>query len=166
MADPTMVAIDDDELRFAQLACVRLVHRVQGALSIGLPALITGGPEPRGFLEDRFRELAAFALVLHTISGRSESVNDVLRLREKSRDVSAALEALHRQLLAYLGSPERPPGVLRSARASASALCDAIAEYARLIELDRAPVAKVKTVVLQVFDALDGLNAPQVHSAG
>jgi hypothetical protein len=103
--------------------------------------------------------------VLHTISGKSQNVNDVLRLHEKSRDVSAALEELHRQLLAYLDTPGHPPAMLLSARASTSALCDAIAEYARLIQLDRTPVAKVKGVVLQVFDALERLDAPHVRSA-
>jgi hypothetical protein len=42
MADPATRAIDADELRFAQLACSQLANRIQGALSIGLPALKTG----------------------------------------------------------------------------------------------------------------------------
>jgi hypothetical protein len=56
--------------------------------------------------------------------------------------------------------------MLRPARTAAAALCDAMADYARLIDLDGAPVAKVKAVVLQVFDALPGLNGPQAQPAG
>jgi hypothetical protein len=159
MAASPSLAIDAEEVRFAQLACLRLARRLHGTLSVGLPAVVNRWPQARPFLDDNFRELAAFAVVLGAVYAKPEAKDDTLRLREKARDVSAALEELHRRLLAPLDSVEPPSAALRAARTSAATLCDAIAEFARLIELDGAPVAKVKSVVLQVFDALDGLKA-------
>jgi hypothetical protein len=56
-----------DELHLGQLACAKLIGLLQGSLSIGLPALVTGFPEPRSFLEERFRVMSGFAIVLNSI---------------------------------------------------------------------------------------------------
>jgi hypothetical protein len=166
MANPATLTIDADELQFAQLACLRLAKRLQGTLSVGLPAVVNRWSHARPFLEDNFRVLAAFAVALGAVYAKPEAGDDTRRLREKARDVSVALEELHRRLLACLDSVESSSAALRPARTSAAALCDTIAEYARLIQLDRAPVVKVKAVVLQIFDALDGLKAQQIQTAG
>jgi hypothetical protein len=166
MADPTTLAIAADELRFAQSACLRLAKRLQGTLSVGLSTVLNRWPQAGSFFEDNFRVLAAYAVVVGDVYAKPEAKDETLWLREKSRDISAALEELHRRLLACLDSAESSSAALRSARAAAAVLCDAIAEYARLTELDGAPVAKMKVVVLQVFDALDSLNAPRAQSVG
>jgi hypothetical protein len=166
MIEPTTIAIDADELRLAQLACAKLAGLVQGALSVGLPAQVTGIPEPRAFLGEQFRVMEGFALVLHSVSGKAGSTQEILRLRERSREVMNALEDLRRHLFAHLDSPRGSSPTLHPARQAASALCDAIGEYGRLIQLDRSPIAKVKAVVMQVFKAVADLNAPQESPAG
>ena len=148
MLEPKAVAIAD-ELRLTQLACAKLAGLVQGVLSIGLPALVTRAPEPRGFLDNRFQVMTGFAPVLHSISGKPGGQQEILLLREKSRDVLMALEELRQRLWERLDSP---------ARRAAFALCDALAAYADLIHFDRSRVAKVKDVVRQVFDGVDNLS--------
>ncbi len=157
MVEPATVAIDADELRLAQLTCAKLAGLVQGVLSIGLPALSAGVPEPRGFLEDRFRVMTGFALVLHSVSGKPHGQGEVLRLRERSREILTALDDLHR-LLEHLDSSGEPTGTFDPARDAAIALCDAIGAYADLIQLDRSRIARMKGVVLQVFDGVENLN--------
>jgi hypothetical protein len=159
MLEPATVGVDADELRLAQLACAKLAGLVQGALSIGLPALRTGVPEPRGFLVDRFRVMTGFALVLHSVSGKPGGQHEVLRLRERSRDVLAALEDLRQRLLEYLDSSGGAARTLAPARNAASTLCDAIDAYADLIQLDRSRITRVKGVVQQVFDGVENLKS-------
>ena len=86
------------------------------------------------------------------------STEEILGLRERSAEVLGALDGLEREVLSYLGSSDRPAAGLRSARASAAALCAAIGEYSDLICLDRAPVAKVEAVVLEVFEAAEKMS--------
>jgi hypothetical protein len=158
MLDSTPVAFDRDELHLAQLACAKLARLVQGAVSIGLPALVTGLPEPRVFLEEQFRVMTGFALVLHTISGKPDSQHVTHRLRERSRAVLTTLDNLQHQLLEHLESSGGPSRTLQAAQDSASALCDAIGDYAEQVQLGRSPIAKVKEVVLQVFAGVGTMN--------
>ncbi len=163
--DTETVDIAADELRLAQLACTKLATFVQGALSCGLPLLVMGAGDARGFLANRFRDLEAYAQVLHTIYGKQDAISYTLRLREASRAILANVEDLHHRLFAYFDSPDPSLDALAPARASISNLCDAIAEYGRLVLLDGALIAKVKEVSLQVFAALPTLTPPQVSSA-
>jgi hypothetical protein len=150
-----------DELRLAQFACAKLAGMVQGAVSIGLPALVSGESgafDSRIFLEQQFRVMTGFALVLHTVSGKPGAVEEILRLRDRSRAVLTTLDDLQDLLLHHQESSDGPTPTFQSARDSAFALCDAIAEYADLVKLDRSRIAKVKEVVLQVFDGVENMN--------
>lgn len=158
MLEPATAAVDADELRLAQLACAKLAGLVQGTLSIGLPALVTCVPEPRGFLEDQFRVMTGFALVLHSVSGKPGGQHEILRLRERSRDVLTALDDLRRRLEEHLDSPGQRSGGFDPARHAAVALFDALGAYADLTHLDRSRITKVKDVVRQVFDGVERLN--------
>jgi hypothetical protein len=159
MLEPT--TIDADELRLAQLACAKLAGLVQGALSVGLalpinqPASATGFPDPRLFFDERFRVLTGFALVLHSVSGMPQQIQ---RLREKSRQVLTTSDELRRRLSDHLDSPAEPAGTLVEARNAASALCDALRAYGDLIQLDPTQIAKVKGVVLQLFNGLENMS--------
>ncbi len=158
MLEPTTVALDGDELHLAQLACAKLARLVQGTVSIGLPALITGIPEPRAFLEEQFRVMTGFALVLHTVSGKPGSQQVILRLRDRSRAVLTSLDSLLHHLLEHLESSDGPPRTFQAAQDAASALCDAIGDYAEQVLLGRSPIAKVKEVVLQIFAGVQSMN--------
>ena len=158
MSEPAIAGIDSDELRLAQLACGKLAGLVQGALSVGLPALVTAVPEPRSFFDDRFRVMTGFALVLHSISGKPDGQRTIEQLRERSQAILTALDELRLRLLEHLDSSGESAGTLALVRPAASALCDAIGAYGDLIQLDRSRIAKVKSVVLQVFDGVDSLN--------
>ncbi len=165
MHDSTTTALPADELSLARLTCAKLVGLVQGTLSIGLPALITGVPDPQVFLEERFRVMNAFAIVLHTISGKPGSQQEILRLRSRSREISSGLEHLQRLSSVLLDPSEDQPAALRSARESASALCDAIAEYGDLIDLDRTRITTVQHVVLEVFEGVERMTKVAETSA-
>jgi hypothetical protein len=158
MVEAATGAIDADELPLAQLACAKLANLIQGALSIGLPALSAGTPEPRGFLEERFRVMTGFALVLHSVSGKIHGQREVQRLRERSREILTALDDLRQRLLEHLDSSSEPAGTFAPARYAASVLLDALGAYADLIQLDRSRITRVKGVVQQVFDGVENLN--------
>jgi hypothetical protein len=162
VSDTITVTIEADELRLAQLACLKLAKLVQGTLSLGLPAMVTGIPEPRAFLEQQFRVMTPFALVLSAVSGTG--TQEALHLREKSEDVSAALNDLQSSLFGYLNLADRQLSALGPARQFFSALCDSLAAYATLVRLDRAPIVKVQSVGMQVFDALGTLDTPRASS--
>jgi hypothetical protein len=157
MIDAT-TAIPADEIRLAQLACAKLAGLLQGTLSIGLPALVTGVPDPRTFLEERFRVMSGFAIVLHSISAKSGSQQETLRLRDRSGEVSRGLEDLRRHLLDHLDPSVNPPLTYQSARDSASTVCDALAEYGDLLELDRSHISKVKAVILAVCAGVEDMR--------
>jgi len=165
MVEPETATTYGDELRFGQLACTKLVACVQGALSIGLPALVTGVPDPRPFLHDRLRVATAFATVLHTVCWPVGNVQEVLRLREKSGALLIALEDFQRQLFAAIDSSEPCCSRLKPAQLAASDLFDSIAEYANLIQLDGASIVKAKATMMQMFDAMENFDTAQVSSA-
>lgn len=158
MIKAAMDAIDDDELHLATLACAKLARLVQGTLSIGVPALAMGVPEPRVFLDRQFQVMASFVEVLHTISGTVRNTQEILRLREKSTSVSQRLAKLRRELFVHLDSPSPQSAALRPARDAACELCDAIADYADRILLDRSIVEDVKANVQQVFESLERVS--------
>ena len=166
MIETTKTTIPPDELRLAQLACAKLAELVQGTLSIGLPALVTGVPNPQVFLEDQFRVLTAFAEVLHVVSGKPGNQEEILRLRYRSGAVASGLEHLRRRLMECLDPSQTLPLTLETARHSASALCDAIAGYGDLIQLDRSRIEKVKCVVVEVFDGVGNMTEVAEPSAG
>lgn len=153
-------AIDSDELWLAQLACAKLVRILEGALSIGLPALSTGVPEPRAFLEERFRILSAFATVLHSISGKPGGTQEGLSIRVESKKLLSAMEDLRSHLLNCADNEKVAQGTLESARLSVTALFDAMDEYARLIALDNSCISSAKAVIQQVFDSLQNEALP------
>lgn len=155
----------NDELRFGQLACTKLVGHIQGAMSIGLPALVTGVPDPRPFLQDRMRVATAFATVLHTVCWPEGNIQEVLRLREKSTTLLAALENFRSHLFAATDSSESICSSLKPARLAASYLFDSIAEYANLILLDTASIVKAKATVMNLFNEMENLDIAHVSSA-
>ena len=81
----------EQETQLAALAFGKLVGMLQGALTIGLPGMVTGVPEPGPFFDEQFRRIEAHALVLHSISGHAATV---VPLREKTASLLAELGAL------------------------------------------------------------------------
>jgi hypothetical protein len=148
-----------DELQLARLGCAKLAKLVQGALSIGLPALETGVPDPRVFFADRFRVLTAFALVLHSASGRN--TQETLRLRAVSTKLLKVLEDLHGQLDASRNSSKPVHSTLGPVRQSATIVCDTINEFATLVLLDPGPIEMMKAVVVKTFAGMEHLESLQ-----
>jgi hypothetical protein len=68
-------------------------------------------------------------------------------------------------LLATLYSSEPILANLRSAQQTASALFDSIGEYANLIQLDCAVIAKAKATVMPIFDAMEDFATAHSSSA-
>jgi hypothetical protein len=155
MTAPTASAIPPDELRLAQLACGKLAGLVEGTLSIGVPALVSGVPAPRPFIETQFRILTGFAIVLNSVAAAPGGQAVILHLRENSGAVLAALETLESLLLEYLARPGHATRPLTAARAAALALCDAIADYAEQVQLDGSRVGRAKEIASRVFDEVE-----------
>ncbi len=153
-----------DELQLAQLACAKLARLVQGAVSIGLPAFTTGTPEPGTFLRDRFRVMHAFVIVLHNASSPMGNSQETLRIREKSSKLLSLMADFERQLLMSLDRSGTPLSKLQSAHATASALFDVMADYARLVRLDGDLILNAKTVVMDVFAAMEKLDSAHALS--
>ncbi len=158
MIEPMTDSVSVDELKLAQLACAKLAGIVQGTLSIGLAALVTGVPDPRGFLETQFRVMTGYALVLHTVSGKPGGQQLIHQTRDKSRAVLMALADLEHLLLDQPHPSADPSPMFPLARDVASRLCDALREYADLVKLDASRIDKVKGVVLQVFDGVENMK--------
>ena len=152
MTESTTTAIPAEESRLAQLACAKLAGMLQGAITVGLSALVTGIPEPLTFLEERFRVMAGFALVLNAVSGKPGAQQVVLRLRDRAREISNRLDDLRPRLMELV---ERQPPTYRPARDSASALCDALAGYGDLLGFDRSRIERVKCVIAETFEGVD-----------
>jgi hypothetical protein len=161
MVQPTAADTGDD-LHLAQLACARLVGLVQGAVSIGLPALVTGRPEPETFLQDQFRVIQAFALVLHTVCWPAGNTQAIQRLREKSGKLLSALDDFQGRLLAAFDASGFIRANLQAARMSAAALFDSITEYAKLVRLDGDSILKAKGAVLEVFEGMETFDSSRV----
>jgi hypothetical protein len=157
-------ASDGNEMLLAQLACAKLARLVEGTVSIGLPAIQTRTPEPVGFLEERFRAMDAFAHVLHSICWPSGQTREILRLREISSNISSLLEEFQRRLDAVLDTTGSLREKLGHAQAAATDLLDAISEYARLVRLESDSITKVKSIVVQVFDAVSNPLASPTFS--
>jgi hypothetical protein len=157
-------ASDGNEMLLAQLACIKLARLVEGTVSIGLPAIQTRTPEPVGFLEERFRAMDAFALVLHTISWPSGQTREILRLREVSSNISSRLKEFQRRLDAVLDTTGTLREKLGHAQAAAADLLDAISEYARVVRLESDSLTKVKSIVIRVFDAVSSPLASPTFS--
>jgi len=165
MVELTTATSNSSELLLAQLACAKMVGLLKGVVSIGLPAIVTGVPDPRPFLQDQFRVVTSFAIVLHTVSWPVGNVHEILRLREKSGKLLSVLEDFQRQLLATLNSSEPILTNLRLAQQTASALFDSIGEYANLIQLDCAVIANAKATLMPIFDAMEDFENAHSSSA-
>lgn len=158
----------DDELLLAQLACAKLPKLLQGALSVGLPALVTRAPEPRAFFRDCFRRINAFAVVLQSAcwptGNVAQNTAQTIALRAKSARLLAQLDDLELQLLAAVDAPD-PAAAVAPARRTADAVFDAVADFATLIRLDGDPTVRPRAVSFQVFDALPALRQPPAAAA-
>jgi hypothetical protein len=158
MVESAKATSNGDELRFGQLACTKLVRHFQGAMSVGLPALVTGVPDPRPFLHDQLRVVTAIATVLQTVTWPVGNVQAVLQLREKSAILLIALENFQRHMFAAIDSLEPSCSRLKPAQLAASDLFDSIAEYANLIQLDGALIVNATATVMQLFGAMENFD--------
>lgn len=166
MADPTAVAAEVDDTRLAQLACLKLAGMVQGAISVGLPGVVSGTPDPRAFFDAHLEVLTGYARVLHTSGGTSDRHEETLRLRERSKAVLTALASFRRALFNYLDAPADAAPSLEPARNAGAALCDALRDYGEMIAVDGARLLRVKEVVLQVFDGVEDMIAGRATTVG
>lgn len=144
-------AIPADEFQLASLASAKFAGMIQGTFSVGLYCLDGDFIDARTFFDTQFEILSAFATVLHTVSGGMTGQETILRLRGFSSAILSHLDELRRLTGEHIDSGERDPLVFRAMRDSASALCDALADFGDLLGLDRSRVAKVKAVILAVF---------------
>lgn len=160
MSTATTLALGREDLRLAQDACAQVAARVQGTVSVGLPGLVTGLPEPRPFIEQQFRTTTDLAYVLHAVSGKPEGQEELLRLRDCSRTVLTTLDNLRYCLLNLLDSSAPHPAGFQAAREAALALYAALDEYAALVELDRTRIAGMRAIVLQVLEGVEDMSRP------
>lgn len=147
--------MNEDEFQLADLSSIKLVKRLQGTLSIGVPALVTGGPDPRNFFPEQFRKMNAHCVVLGTISGKIEATESLLKLRQCSHELEKAIDLLQQKVSHFLDVDQ--PGDecnFEAIRDSAVGVCDKIAEFRGLLALDSSLIAKVKATIVQLVDAM------------
>src|SRR5258708_3033326 len=106
MTDSAAIAIPADELTLARLACAKLTGMVQGTFSIGIPALLSGVPDPRVFFEEQFRALNGFAIVLHSVACKPGGQQTISRLRTQSGAIAKAIQDLQTCLNQHLDSKD------------------------------------------------------------
>ena len=160
MSESLATTMNADELQLARLVCGRIPPRVQGLLSVGLGFAQSDGPAAQLFIRERFPDLEAHARVLHTIRCGIGTATQSECLQEQSQKVLEAMQQLGRYIAwedAFSGNP-RP--ILRQMRAAFLLLCNALAEYARLIALEASPIERMKAVCLSIFDHLDRTPLP------
>lgn len=161
MNEPAEAPVADDEIRLGQLACQKLAGLVEGALTIGLPALVTGCPEPRDFLSRQFALMSSFAQVLHTVAQPPGTPLDILQLRQHSLAVSNAVAHLRTFLDAALDERPVPSRSLDPIPSAALALYDRLEEYSRLIHADRSRLTPMKEVVGPLVEGVRQLARPR-----
>lgn len=143
---------EGEELQLAHLAFVKLNNLLEGTLSVGLPALVTGVPEPCVFLDERFPVLESYAVVLHSTRRNTNAIQD-------------ALNALHLRLSALVSTGDFTLSALQSSQAAFNDVCDALEEFARQTSLDASPLSNMKSVILKIFEGLESLyNQWHSHS--
>jgi hypothetical protein len=154
----TRSAVFGADVQLAGLCCTRLVGLLQGTVSVGLPTLATGIPDPNSFFPDQFERMDAYSVVLGTVSGKPIATELLTLLRECSGDVRQALHGLQLELnkLLEVQPRERITG-LDSVRDLALAVCDDIGKYAGLLNIDVPGLANLKTLIVQMIEAIPAL---------
>jgi hypothetical protein len=142
--------LEPDDICFAQTACAKLAKLLQGTLSVGLPSLTTGFPEPRSFFEDSFRVMEAYATVLHTIGGKTTATDLVLDLRQRSGELQNEIGRLRAALLSL--SDGQPGDSLRAAREATTRICDLMSECAGLLGRGLPLFSEVKALSIRLFE--------------
>ena len=146
--------MDADELHLAQLSCLKLVKLLQGTLSIGLPSLVTGVPDPQRFLGERFRVMEALAIVLGTVAGRPVIAETILQLTRYSDQLQEELRQLHRELLSAQPTiSEGTPDALRQAKNATGRLFDILTSLAGLLIVETPLVSETKGMAFQLLDS-------------
>jgi hypothetical protein len=137
--------LDEDEWHLARLCCVKFAKQLQGMLSIGLSALVTGIPDPASFFPDCFQVLDSHAIVLHTISGHMGASEQILRLRRQSASLRDGLRLLQQVINSTIANRANGQQVaLDLIGQAATAVCDQLTGYASLIGIALPLVGDIK----------------------
>ena len=155
--DTTSLVFEAD-MQLAELCCAKLVGFLQGAVSVGLPALMKGVPDPSRFFPDQFQKMDAYSVVLGTISGKPNTTELLLRLRQCSCNVRQAIGRLQQEIndLLSIQTCDRVAN-LKNVRDAALAICVAIGEYAGLLRIELSKLTQLKMQIVQIVDAMPAL---------
>ncbi len=154
----TRSAVLDTDVQLAGLCCTKLVGLLQGTVSVCLPTLVTDVPDPNSFFSGQFERMDAYSVVLGTVSGKPIATELLLLLRECSRNVRQAIHGLQLELnkLLEVQPRERITG-FDNVRDLALAICDEIGKYAGLLNIDVPGLANLKTLIVQMIEAIPAL---------
>lgn len=158
MTESVTDSLPPDEVRLAQLACVKLANILQGTLSLGLPATVTGVPEPRGFFETEVAVMTGYGQVLHSVSGTVTGQAGVLQLRHTSRSLLTALDRLSEAVVQCLDSPSDTGSALEAVRDAAVGVLDDLETYARMVAAPTGGLEQSREAVLRVIAGVADLR--------
>jgi hypothetical protein len=150
--------LHENELHLARLCCAKLTGILQGTISIGLPALICGKPDPQVFLPEQFDVMDAHVVAMSKISGNMRTPEAFWRLRECAGTLRDELRRLQHEIdSVQLTSISPPNGVFDRVRDAIVRVCDQLAIYADLIGEDGSSIADAKHVALDIVEAMPEL---------
>jgi hypothetical protein len=151
-------SLNPDDLVFARLACSKLARMLQGVLSVGLPSLVTGGPEPKQWFTYRFHRLSALAVVLEIVVFKRPVPETAHELGQYSRELDAALRQLSEESLAVAPLlPGTTSDTLVKLRAAMIKVYDLLQTCAAFLGLDLPEISKSRKASLDVLEALPEL---------
>lgn len=128
------VILFPDEGQLARLACQKVGKLIEGAVTIGLPAMVSGAGASwaKEFLGKQLDVLRAYVTVLHTVSGPTQQV---LLLREASANILERLDQLRRAVLDIIEQGDTRAAVVQGLGPFVSSLFDSAEAYGVLIGL-------------------------------
>jgi hypothetical protein len=158
MSCDTASWMNEDERVFARLCTIKLVKRLQGTLSIGIPCVHTRIPDPATFFASQFQILDAHCILLNALSGKLGATQMILRLRKHSGNLRYQMRLLREELtvLQEADAHQRVPGLSR-VRESALLVCARIAEFAGILGLDVPYLDDVRTMIPQIISGTASL---------
>jgi hypothetical protein len=153
------VPLSEDEGQLARLACRKFAGMIEGAITIGLPILLTGQSDRREFLGWRFDIVRAYATVLHTVSGPTQGV---LLLRDASALLIDRLGQLQQAVQGVIEQDDITAKLAQTIGPHVVSLFDAVEAYGALIGLAPDKLARSRAaceLTVQSLGALPPLPA-------
>lgn len=158
--------LDADEFHFARLSCTRLARFLHGVISIGLPAIATGMPDPSTFFSEQLDHMEPLAVVMGTISGGPSAFEKTLKLRNCSAGLRESISTLRSKLNAATSDAAADlDQALDQVEKALMDVCNGLEAYANRMQLSVPEIDGARQLIIPMMAALPSLALDRVRHA-